>query len=89
MLILQGHSDVVMGVLATSNEQLAEKIRFLQNGMSDIWKANIFNGLTMYVTCHVTFPALTRICVGFLLGGQAVAFQHAFPYISITLIRKF
>lgn len=30
---MSGHSDVVMGVLATSNEKIAERIRFLQNGM--------------------------------------------------------
>jgi len=30
---LNGHSDCVMGVAVTNNDQLAQRIRFLQNGI--------------------------------------------------------
>src|SRR5690606_3347441 len=33
---LNGHSDVVSGVLCTSNHELAERLRFLQNAMGGI-----------------------------------------------------
>ena len=29
---MNGHTDVVMGLVATNNEQVHEKLRFLQNG---------------------------------------------------------
>ncbi|KAG9294212.1 hypothetical protein G9A89_021571 [Geosiphon pyriformis] len=43
---INGHSDVVMGVAITSNEEILEKLRFLQNAMGavpsafDCWLAN-------------------------------------------------
>lgn len=33
---INGHSDVVMGVAVTSNEQLIEKLRFIQNAMGAV-----------------------------------------------------
>ncbi|XP_031553933.1 cystathionine gamma-lyase-like isoform X1 [Actinia tenebrosa] len=33
---MNGHSDVVMGVLATSDEKIAERIRFLQNAIGPV-----------------------------------------------------
>ena len=33
---INGHSDVVMGVVATNSDELARRLRFLQNGVGAV-----------------------------------------------------
>ena len=44
-----GHSDAVMGAIATNNDNYEQQLRFLQNGMYTYWTSVLFSYLFLFI----------------------------------------
>lgn len=79
---INGHSDVVGGVVATNSDELADRLRFLQNGMGCVPAPfDCYLALRGLKTLHVRMErhAANAMAVATMLEGHAAVERVVYP----------